>query len=95
MFLGPPRRFCLENEDPIIAAKRIISREAGAEVCIATLLMGEFITNETTTSSWSPVVYTQVDLEKLLRSDYFDDASTNSFVLQSVASMLFWSHSSI
>ncbi len=116
-FWGPPRGFRGEDEDPIDAAKRIVKRESGADVCLSVGKIGDFITNETTTSSWSPVIAVEVDLSKIgsfdenrtekffgarwcvqseilsmLWFDLVEGASTNSLVLQSVASMLFWSH---
>jgi 8-oxo-dGTP pyrophosphatase MutT (NUDIX family) len=60
-FWGPPRGFCDENETPEEAAKREAGEEAGAKVFHSIRFIGNFITNETCTSSWSPWVALETD----------------------------------
>lgn len=64
-FWGPPRGFRDKGETEIQAALREAGQEAGANVTLNARMLGDFITNETTTASWSPFVALQVDLAKL------------------------------
>jgi 8-oxo-dGTP pyrophosphatase MutT (NUDIX family) len=64
-FWGPPRGFRDGNETEVQAALREAGEEAGVSVVLKTTTLGDFITNETTTASWSPFVALEVDLSKL------------------------------
>lgn len=64
-FWGPPRGFVNEGESVVEAALREAGEEAGAGVIKETHDLGKFITNETTTASWSPFVALEADLSKL------------------------------
>lgn len=58
-FWGPPRGF-LGDRESVEAGE-----EAGAAVFLEAWPLGEYITNETTTGSWSPFVALKVDLARL------------------------------
>lgn len=64
-FWGPARGFRDENETAEAAARREAGQEAGASVILSAVALGDFITNETTTTSWSPFVALNVDLSRL------------------------------
>lgn len=64
-FWGPPRGFLEESESVEAAARREAGEEAGAAVFLEAWPLGEFITNEATTGSWSPFVALKVDLARL------------------------------
>lgn len=64
-FWGPPRGFRDAEETELQAALREAGEEAGAHVVVKSASLGQFITNETTTASWSPFVALQVDLSRL------------------------------
>jgi 8-oxo-dGTP pyrophosphatase MutT (NUDIX family) len=64
-FWGPPRGFRDEGETAEEAARREAGEEAGTDAVIKVWSLGDFITNETTTASWSPFIAQEVDLDKL------------------------------
>ncbi|MEM7025942.1 MAG: NUDIX domain-containing protein [Pseudomonadota bacterium] len=64
-FWGPPRGFREAGETPEQAARREIGEETGAEIALDTVSIGQVITNETCTGSWSPLVAVKVDLERI------------------------------
>ena len=90
-FWGPPRGFRDHNETPEQAARREAGEEAGARVALSACYVGDHITNETCTGSWSPVVMLQVDLRRLfeLQPDRGEKIYKASFFsLDEVAEMI-------
>lgn len=65
-FWGPPRGFRKEGETPEEAARREAGEEAGVDVVLESRFLGEFITNETCTGTFSPIVALKVDLDRLV-----------------------------
>ena len=62
-FWGPPRGFLQVNETIEAAIARLVNNETGKTLIQSVQKMGQWITNETTTSSWSDVVIVDVDLK--------------------------------